>query len=273
MTPGGGSGNVGSCEGGTIFKIDTAGTGYQILHNFNCSSNDATWSPGNLTRSGSILYGMTFGGGTSGRGTIFKINTDGTGFQQLHNFTGSSSDGADSHGSLILSGSILYGMTMNGGTGGKGIIFQMNTSGTGFQVLHSFNGGSSDGAQPIAGALVQSGAKLYGMTYSGGSSNYGTVFQIDANGSGFQLLHTFDGSNGKYPFGILMLSGQTLYGMTSQGGGNNLGVIFAIDVPVSCVTPPAGDLNGDCKVDFQDFAVMASAWLNCGLEPPGACNQ
>ncbi len=35
---------------------------------------------------------------------------------------------------------------------------------------------------------------------------------------------------------------------------------------VACVSPPVGDLNGDCKVDFNDFAVLASEWLKDGNE-------
>ena len=29
----------------------------------------------------------------------------------------------------------------------------------------------------------------------------------------------------------------------------------------SCETIVAGDINGDCKVDFKDFALMAFHWL------------
>lgn len=32
-------------------------------------------------------------------------------------------------------------------------------------------------------------------------------------------------------------------------------------IPLSCSTPIPGDLNGDCLVDFADFAIMASHWL------------
>ena len=34
--------------------------------------------------------------------------------------------------------------------------------------------------------------------------------------------------------------------------------------PSGCVNKPIGDLNGDCKVDFKDFAKMASEWLDDG---------
>jgi Tol biopolymer transport system component len=57
--------------------------------------------------------------------------------------------------------------------------------------------------------------------------------------------------------------------------------------PPACVDPPSEDLNSDCKVDFEDFAIFAnswlddyedlavftSGWLDCGLEPSAACNQ
>ena len=38
-----------------------------------------------------------------------------------------------------------------------------------------------------------------------------------------------------------------------------------------CTAPVIGDLNGNCKVDFTDFAIMASHWLDCNLDPPSAC--
>jgi len=38
-----------------------------------------------------------------------------------------------------------------------------------------------------------------------------------------------------------------------------------------CTTGMAGDVNGDCKIDFEDYAIMASQWLECYLEPAQAC--
>jgi hypothetical protein len=34
-----------------------------------------------------------------------------------------------------------------------------------------------------------------------------------------------------------------------------------------CVLPPAYDLTGDCKVNIDDIAALASGWLDCGLVP------
>ena len=38
-----------------------------------------------------------------------------------------------------------------------------------------------------------------------------------------------------------------------------------------CIRRPAGDLNGDCAVDFQDFALFADSWLSCNLRPQSEC--
>jgi len=33
-----------------------------------------------------------------------------------------------------------------------------------------------------------------------------------------------------------------------------------------CINSPSLDWNGDCKVDFIDFANFASEWMACGLK-------
>jgi TolB protein len=38
-----------------------------------------------------------------------------------------------------------------------------------------------------------------------------------------------------------------------------------------CTSPIPGDVNGDCAVNFADFALMASYWLECRLDPQEAC--
>jgi hypothetical protein len=41
----------------------------------------------------------------------------------------------------------------------------------------------------------------------------------------------------------------------------------------SCKTPPTADLNGDCKVNLSDLAILSSQWLRCGLDPVILCTQ
>jgi len=101
-------------------------------------------------------------------GTVFKINTDGTGFTNLHNFIGAG--GTQPQAGLILSGNTLYGTTSLYGT-----VFMVKTNGTGFTILHDFF--ASEEGSPQAG-LILSGNTLYGTTLDGGSSDWGSVFSL-----------------------------------------------------------------------------------------------
>jgi uncharacterized repeat protein (TIGR03803 family) len=74
--------------------------------------------------SGGTLYGTTASGGSSGDGTVFKVNTDGTGYTVLKNFTGS--DGSGPAAGLVLSGGTLYGTTANGGDLNNGTVFRID---------------------------------------------------------------------------------------------------------------------------------------------------
>src|SRR2546426_119597 len=59
---------------------------------------------------GNILYGTAFYGGGSGKGTVFKVNIDGTGFTNLHSFTAggynpsvyTNSDGGHPNAGMVL---------------------------------------------------------------------------------------------------------------------------------------------------------------------------
>ena len=86
-----------------------------------------------LILSGNTLYGTAEGGGSSGNGTVFAVNTDGTGFTNLHSFTAPrcchryrNSDGANPHAGLILSGNTLYGTAYDGGSSGNGTVFSLS---------------------------------------------------------------------------------------------------------------------------------------------------
>ena len=67
------------------------------------------------------------------------------------------------------------------------------------------------------------------MTHDGGTSGIGNVFSVKTNGTGFNNLLSFSGTNGEWPFGDVTLSGSTLYGMTLYGGADAIGNIFSIN--------------------------------------------
>jgi uncharacterized repeat protein (TIGR03803 family) len=76
---------------------------------------------------------------------------------------------------LVLAGSTLYGSTSEGGSSDDGVVFKVNTDGSGYAVLKNFTG--SDGSQPAAG-LILADSTLYGTTSGGGDFGYGVVFSL-----------------------------------------------------------------------------------------------
>lgn len=216
----------GSSSEGTVFKLNTNGTGYAVLKNFATITGDGTNPDAGLALSDGVLYGTTYYGGSSGSGTVFKLSTNGTGYAVLMKFA--SSNGYAPVG-LTLADSVLYGTTiyggsLNGGSPGVGTVYKMNTDGTGYSALKTFDLTTLDAEHPYG--LTLSGNVLYGTTFQGGSSNYGTLFKMNTDGSGYSLLKEFAFSDGRAPIGGLTLSGGVLYGTALSGGNSNSGTLF-----------------------------------------------
>jgi uncharacterized repeat protein (TIGR03803 family) len=123
----------GSSGNGTLFKVNTDGTGFTTLYSFTALSapvyqygtnSDGVYPIAGLVLSGNTLYGMANHGGSWSFGTVFAINTDGTGFTNLHSFT-SYDDGGWPGASLSLSGNTLYGVA-GGGSSGCGVLFSIS---------------------------------------------------------------------------------------------------------------------------------------------------
>ena len=239
MTAYGGTNNK-----GTLFKILPDGTGFTKLQDFAGVTNGSN-PYGSLISDGIFLYGMTQYGGTNNLGTLFKILPDGTSFTKLLDFDGAAS-GRQPYGSLISDGTFLYGMTQYGGTNDLGTIFKIKPDGTSFTKLLDF-AGATNGKNPY-GSLISDGTFLYGMTYSGGTNDLGTLFKILSDGTGFTKLLDFAGvTNGNYPFGSLISDGTFLYGMTCKGGAKNGGTLFKIahdGTGFAKLQDFVGDING-----------------------------
>lgn len=72
--------------------------------------------------------------------------------------------------------------------------------------------------------------ELWGMATYGGTNNYGTIFKVNGDGTGFSAAHLFDSINGMGPQGALCLAPNgKLYGMTLFGGTSNFGTLFSFN--------------------------------------------
>jgi uncharacterized repeat protein (TIGR03803 family) len=236
---------------GAVFKVSRDGTSFKVLHTFAAVTSDANAAvPVNLDGAAPLgvllqgadgfLYGTTSVGGVNGRGTIFKVGTDGSGFQLQHVFAAlpdSNSAPVNVGGASPLAGLTdgkdgrFYGVASGGGTNGVGTIFAFDPVGRVFSVMHNFE--DSNGDTPAGAMILGLDTRLYGTTAFGGTtsngnkSTLGTIFSIARDGTGFSKLHSFDNSQGSNPRGrLLQTNATTLIGVALDGGRCGQGTIY-----------------------------------------------
>ncbi len=124
----------------------------------------------------------------------------------------------------------LYGTTSVGGSGanGFGAVYKITPSGTLTQ-LYTFCLQSSclDGSEPFTEVLIQAtDGSLYGTTSGAGAGNGGTIFKITPGGT-LTTLHSFDFTDGGFPYaGVIQGTDGNFYGTTEGGGANSGGTVF-----------------------------------------------
>jgi uncharacterized repeat protein (TIGR03803 family) len=236
------TGAAGPLHFGTVYAMNTDGSSFTNIHVFN-GNTDGNSTLGGLVLAGSRLYGNAQSGGTNGYGMIFGVNTDGSGYANLHSFAGlvgaTNTDGIQPLATLAVAGTNLFGACSGGGAFGSGTLFRINTDGSGFTNLHVFSaliaGTNSDGKMPYFGGLTVNGTNLFGTTRLGGNGSNGVLYRMNFDGSGFTNLHSFTAASGftnadgLYPFGSLFSSGNTLYGTAAGGGPTTNGTVFVIN--------------------------------------------
>ena len=209
-----------------------------VLYRFLGLPNDGWLPASQLTfDSAGNIYGNTQYGGTGdcanlGCGLVFKLSRSGGGWTEtvIYNFQ-AGNDGYYPEGGLLLdSAGNLYG-TAYGGSGGKGIVYELSpsTGGWALSVLYSFNG--SEGNGPEGPLVADPAGNLYGITASGGSADEGTVFRLTQPGTWtYELLYSFPSySVGGQPNGGLAIdSAGNLYGTTYGGGAYRDGIAFKV---------------------------------------------
>ncbi len=201
----------------------------QSIHEF--TGADGAGPAGDLVQGrDGVLYGWTSAGGTFNRGTLFRVAADGTGFETLYSFGQGSlpTDGAvpQKGGLLEVAPGLFYGTTFEGGLHGRGALFTLDVSGAVPVVttLHSF---ATTEPGPDGGVIRSGGdGLLYGTTSGAGWGDFGTIYRIATDGSGFSVLHRFIGFDGEEPTGLIEGSDGWLYGTTRRGGSAGAGVVF-----------------------------------------------
>ena len=224
-----GTTNFGGAYGfGTVFKLAPSGT-ETVLHSFDVNGKDGAYPEAGLTMYKGNLYGTTVEGGTDSiDGTVFELTHTTKGWTEkiLHSF-GATGDGSQPYCVLTFdTAGNLYGTTNVGGAYSYGTVFKLTPSGT-ETILWSFGNGT-DGANPVAGVVLDTKGNLYGTTEYGGDYGYGTVFELTPSGTEKVLWSFGNGTDGAYPLARLLIYKGNLYGTTVDGGTYGDGTVFEL---------------------------------------------
>jgi uncharacterized repeat protein (TIGR03803 family) len=180
---------------GTVYELSpsTSGNGwkFRLVHTFKGAANGDGESPYGTLILGKAgdLYGTTFLGGDatclsgSGCGTVFALKPTSKGWSEsvLHAF--SNGDGFGPDAELVADGKgDFYGTTTSGGGQGWGTIFEESYTSSGwvFVSLYSFQAGNG-GTFASSGLIVGADGNLYGTTESGGTYNWGVIYELAIN--------------------------------------------------------------------------------------------
>jgi uncharacterized repeat protein (TIGR03803 family) len=215
-----------------------------VLYSFGAARLDGV-DPmsGVVMGSNNKLYGTASVGGVEGNGLVYELAppaSAGAPWTEtiIRRFIGP--DGSIPECRLVVTpDGRLFGTTLNGGAHKAGIVFEMrppSTPGDSWteQILYSFGSFPGDGINPDQGLLAAKGA-FFGVTFGGGASNQGTVFELKPpTGPGMpwteHILYSFrGGSDGAFPSSELMIDQEgNLYGTTTLGGAGNVGTVFQL---------------------------------------------
>ena len=291
-------GNVGGClygGCGTVFELKHNSNGSwteSILQNFRNGKLGGDFPfAGVIMDSAGNLYGTSWVGGANGGGIVFELSpsTDGTWTETiLYGFTfGGGSTPWWPKGRIAFDGAgNIFGVLEYGGNGCSaecGAVYELSPASGGkwnLTILHNFAGPPSDGAFPVAGLIFDQAGNLYGVTSDGGTGtgtgcNYGcgTVFKMTPTGNGQwteSILYNFQGTNdGEAPISELIFDAAgNLYSTTYDGGGlgtctdGGCGTAFEL-------TPSGSQWNETLLWQFSGITDGASPSSGLLLTPSG----
>ncbi len=217
----------GTNDAGVLFEYDPVTSVFTKKMDFHQATVGSLPTTRMISATNGKLYGTARAGGSpTGQGVIYEFDPLTGSYTKKYIFE-DSSKGSRAEGGLVqASNGKLYGTTISGGINSRGVLFEFDPISSTVTTKVDFDG-ANKGSGPRAALLESTNHKLYGMTWSGGTNDLGTLFEFDPSNSTFTKKLDFDGSKGSKPFGSLMESNNAkLYGMTSTGGTNDLGVLF-----------------------------------------------
>jgi uncharacterized repeat protein (TIGR03803 family) len=230
---------------GTVFELSPVGSSWTetVLHTFTGQGDGARPNTGLIMDQAGNVYGATEGD-NNGPGSIFELSRSGADWTETTIYPSGPFGGLtmDATGNIYATGlSIVLELSRNGGGG-------WDTT-----VLHTFTGYPQDGMNAEGTLVFDQGGNLFGITYSGGAKNDGTVYKLSPGQNGQwteQILYSFkNGKDGRQPSaGVVLDAAGNIYGTTARGGAlgpKHQGTVFELLAPAG-----AGDYKEKVLYSF-----------------------
>ncbi len=233
---------------------------FTTLHRFTGVNGEGSDPQAALIQgSDGAFYGTTNAGGTSNKGTIFRLSADETTLTTLHHFTGANGEGSDPDAALLQgSDGAFYGATAGGGTNSSGTLCRLSADGKTFTTLYNFSGTAQAAAVPNALIQGRDGA-FYGTTAGGGTYGIGTIFRLSADGKTLTTLYSFTGANGtgNLPAAALLQGSDGAFYGTTQGESDapDNGTVFRLSADGKTFTT-LHSFNGSDHYAFPEAALI-----------------
>lgn len=195
-----------------------------------------------------FLWGATSEGGSTGNGTIFKVNLATGEAMTVLDFTGK--DGAcigkQPLGDFTLGADgNLWGTTRNGGSADFGTVFKIAPSTGVFTHVAEFNLRNRAGQAPETQLAADGAGCFWGTASYGGEKGHGSIYKINASTGELTSMVAFTGTGGTDPGGpargdLLPDGVGGFFGACDFGGksrlGIGLGLVYHLDIKTGAYT-------------------------------------
>jgi uncharacterized repeat protein (TIGR03803 family) len=220
--------------GSTMYSTDGNGENYNLLNAFNKYDGlSMNYAKPCLAPNGNI-YMVSFSGGTSNAGFIFEFNPTTNVYNKKVEFAGMGFTNPRV-GLLLASNGKMYGIS-EGGINSMGVIFEYDYITNTLTKKIDF-AGTTNGRNPRGMLYEADNGKIYGMTFNGGNSNLGVLFEYNPSDNTIVKRYDFNGTNGQYPTNsVTQASNGKLYGLVNAGGTSGGGTLFEFNISTNTFT-------------------------------------
>jgi uncharacterized repeat protein (TIGR03803 family) len=258
---------------GTVFELQHGSHIISTVIAFN--GIDGTGPRGSFFEDGNgNLFGTTEGGGASGYGNVFRYHTPPVVASLVDTVVAFNGTNGTSPQSLIEDGGgNLFGITQWDGPSGHGTVFEVK-AGTGTVTNLADNFLQSNTEDPIAGLIEDGNGNLFGAAVYGGTSGYGSIFEVQQGSGTITTLASFNSTNEAYPRQALVEDRYgDLFGTTIAGGAFGDGTVFEVQQGSGTITILAS-FNGTNGTGFESGGslVVDSSGNLFGTSPDGGAD-